>query len=105
MTADLDYPRLLARDFAEGPGLILFRGASYSDDQMLLLLDRVLTRASDLDTDHHGRRSKPNSTTSSSDRRVTPQHHFGVAMSLWNRGFFRSGSKFGSIPSQAGESQ
>jgi len=29
--------------------LILFRGSSYSDDQMLLLLDRVLTRASGLD--------------------------------------------------------
>src|SRR6266536_2684120 len=52
VTADLDYPRLLARGFAEGPGLILFRGGSYSDDQMLLLLDRVLTRASDLDLQH-----------------------------------------------------
>lgn len=49
VTADLDYPRLLALRFARGPGLILFRGGSYSDDQMLMLLERVLTRASDLD--------------------------------------------------------
>jgi hypothetical protein len=49
VTADLDYPRLLALGFAEGPGLILFRGGSYSDDQMLSLLDRVLARASELD--------------------------------------------------------
>jgi len=52
VTADLDYPRVLARSGAQGPGLILFRGGSYSDDQMLLLLDRVLTRASDLDLQH-----------------------------------------------------
>jgi predicted nuclease of predicted toxin-antitoxin system len=52
VTADLDYPRLLALGFAEGPGLILFRGGSYSDDQMLLLLDRVLARANELDLQH-----------------------------------------------------
>ncbi len=52
VTADLDYPRLLALGLAEGPGLILFRGGSYSDDQMLSLLDRVLARASELDLRH-----------------------------------------------------
>jgi len=52
VTADLDYPRLLALGLAEEPGLILFRGGSYSDDQMLSLLDRVLARASELDLQH-----------------------------------------------------
>jgi predicted nuclease of predicted toxin-antitoxin system len=42
VTADLDYPRLLALERAHGPGLILFRGGSYSDREMLTLLDRVL---------------------------------------------------------------
>jgi predicted nuclease of predicted toxin-antitoxin system len=31
VTADLDYPRLLAMAGAEGPGLILFRGGDYGD--------------------------------------------------------------------------
>jgi predicted nuclease of predicted toxin-antitoxin system len=42
VTADLDYPRLLALEGAHGPGIILFRGGSYSDREMLDLLDRVL---------------------------------------------------------------
>ncbi|MGH7268284.1 MAG: DUF5615 family PIN-like protein [Candidatus Rokuibacteriota bacterium] len=49
VTADLDYPRLLALEAADGPGIILFRGGSYSDDEMLGLLDRVLARATVLD--------------------------------------------------------
>ena len=36
--ADLDYPRLLALQAADGPGLILFGGGSYSDMEMLDLL-------------------------------------------------------------------
>ena len=43
ITADLDFPRLLALSSAEGPGLILFRGGNYSDAEMRDLLDRVLT--------------------------------------------------------------
>lgn len=43
VTADLDYPRLLAIEAADGPGVILFRGGSYSDQEMLDLLDRVLS--------------------------------------------------------------
>jgi predicted nuclease of predicted toxin-antitoxin system len=43
VTADLDYPRLLALESAEGPGVILFRGGSYSDREMLALLDRLLS--------------------------------------------------------------
>ena len=43
ITADMDFPRLLALSSAEGPGLILFRGGNYSDAEMRGLLDRVLT--------------------------------------------------------------
>lgn len=35
ITADLDYPRLLALSAAEGPGLILFRGGNYSDQEAI----------------------------------------------------------------------
>ncbi len=42
ITADLDFPRLLARSLAAGPGLILFRGGNYSDREMGELLVRVL---------------------------------------------------------------
>jgi predicted nuclease of predicted toxin-antitoxin system len=44
ITADLDYPRLLALLKLDRPGVILFRGGSYSDAEMLALLDRVLAR-------------------------------------------------------------
>jgi len=43
VTADLDFPRLLALASIGGPGLILFRGGNYSDREMQDLLDRVLT--------------------------------------------------------------
>jgi predicted nuclease of predicted toxin-antitoxin system len=49
VTADLDYPRLLALERADGPGIILFRGGSYSDREMLDLLDRVLARVEALE--------------------------------------------------------
>lgn len=49
VTADLDYPRLLALLKTEGPGLVLFRGGSYSDAEMLALLDRVLAQSNALD--------------------------------------------------------
>lgn len=42
ITADLDFPRMLALSAAEGPGLILFRGGTYSDEEMQSLLGRVL---------------------------------------------------------------
>jgi predicted nuclease of predicted toxin-antitoxin system len=45
VTADLDYPRLPALHKASRPGVILFRGGSYSDDEMLGLLDRVLVQS------------------------------------------------------------
>jgi predicted nuclease of predicted toxin-antitoxin system len=45
ITADLDYPRLLALLKLDRPGVILFRGGSYSDAAMLALLDRVLAQS------------------------------------------------------------
>jgi predicted nuclease of predicted toxin-antitoxin system len=44
ITADLDFPRLMALSLAEGPGLILFRGGNYSDSEMCDLLTRVLRK-------------------------------------------------------------
>ena len=42
ITSDLDFPRLLALSSASGPGIILFRGGNYSDNEMCDLLERVL---------------------------------------------------------------
>ncbi len=39
---DLDFPRMLALSAVDGPGLILFRGGTYSDEEMRGLLERVL---------------------------------------------------------------
>lgn len=44
ITADLDFPRLLALSLADGPGIILFRGGNYSDLEMCDLLETVLSR-------------------------------------------------------------
>jgi len=52
ITADLDYPRLIALQQTDRPGVVLFRGGAYSDREMLGLLDRVLARASTLDLEH-----------------------------------------------------
>ncbi|NWF93604.1 MAG: DUF5615 family PIN-like protein [Syntrophaceae bacterium] len=42
ITADLDYPRILALMKAEGPGMILFRGGNYSDKEVIERLARAL---------------------------------------------------------------
>jgi predicted nuclease of predicted toxin-antitoxin system len=52
VTADLDYPRLLALLKAGSPAVIVFRGGSYSDIEMLALLDRVLGQSTKLDLEH-----------------------------------------------------
>ncbi len=42
ITADLDFPRLLASLHTECPGLILFRGGNYSESEALLYLRKAL---------------------------------------------------------------
>jgi predicted nuclease of predicted toxin-antitoxin system len=42
LTADLDYPRLLALSKAEGPGVILFRGGNFAEEETARLLSRAL---------------------------------------------------------------
>ena len=42
VTADLDFPQLLALSNADGPGIVLFRGGNYSDAEMCDLLEQVL---------------------------------------------------------------
>ena len=42
ITADLDYPRLLALAGSEKPGLILFRGGTYRDSEMTERLAHAL---------------------------------------------------------------
>ena len=43
VTADLDYPRLLALAGSKGPGLVLFRHGNYSEKQIEELMDRVMS--------------------------------------------------------------
>jgi predicted nuclease of predicted toxin-antitoxin system len=42
VTADLDYPRLLALAGATGPSLILFRGGDWSEADVLVRMQQVL---------------------------------------------------------------
>lgn len=42
ITADLDYPRLLALEQTDGPGLILFRNGDYSERESLERLKTAL---------------------------------------------------------------
>ena len=42
VTADLDYPRLLALTQVKGSGLILFRGGNYSEQEAIERLRRAL---------------------------------------------------------------
>ncbi len=42
ITADMDYPRLLAIAKSKGPGLILFRGGNYSERESLERLQHLL---------------------------------------------------------------
>jgi predicted nuclease of predicted toxin-antitoxin system len=47
ITADLDYPRLLALTGAEGPGLILFRGGDWNEPDVTARIGQVLHRMSE----------------------------------------------------------
>jgi predicted nuclease of predicted toxin-antitoxin system len=44
LTADLDYPRLLALTQAQAPGLILFRGGDFSERECVERLAQVFER-------------------------------------------------------------
>jgi predicted nuclease of predicted toxin-antitoxin system len=44
LTADLDYPRLLALARAAAPGVILFRGGTFTEHEVRTRLGRVLER-------------------------------------------------------------
>jgi predicted nuclease of predicted toxin-antitoxin system len=44
LTADLDYPRLLALTKAQQPGLILFRGGDYNERECVERLGQVFER-------------------------------------------------------------
>jgi len=44
VTADVDYPRLLALTEARGPGLVLFRGGDYSERECIERLAQVLEK-------------------------------------------------------------
>jgi predicted nuclease of predicted toxin-antitoxin system len=47
ITADLDFPQILALSGARTPGIILFRGGNYSESEMLSLIARVIERFSE----------------------------------------------------------
>lgn len=47
VTADLDYPRLLALDHASTPGVILFRGGDFSEAETTAGLARLLDHVPD----------------------------------------------------------
>lgn len=42
VTADLDYPRLLALTGAEGPSLILFRGGDWNEPDVITRIQQIL---------------------------------------------------------------
>ena len=49
VTADLDYPRMLALARADGPGLILFRGGAFGQRETIDGLVRALRTVSETD--------------------------------------------------------
>jgi len=52
ITADLDYPRLLAVARATGPSLILFRGGDWSDAEIITRISDVLAGVSETEIAH-----------------------------------------------------
>jgi predicted nuclease of predicted toxin-antitoxin system len=52
ITADLDYPRLLALSGANGPSLMLFRGGDWSDAEIINRMAEILAELSETDLRH-----------------------------------------------------
>ena len=49
ITADLDFPRIIALAQGEAPAVILFRGGNYSEVEMRAMLNGVLDRVAEED--------------------------------------------------------
>jgi len=49
ITADLDYPRLLALAAATGPSLILFRGGNWSETDVIARMNQILNGFGEID--------------------------------------------------------
>jgi predicted nuclease of predicted toxin-antitoxin system len=49
ITADLDYPRLLALTGAAGPSLILFRGGDWADHEIVARMSDILAGLAERD--------------------------------------------------------
>jgi len=49
VTADLDYPRLLALAAASGPGLILFRGGDWGEAEVIERMQQLLDNLGESD--------------------------------------------------------
>jgi predicted nuclease of predicted toxin-antitoxin system len=52
LTADLDYPRLLALSGSDGPGILLFRGGIWREDEILERLEHTLAMVSENELPH-----------------------------------------------------
>jgi len=52
LTADLDYPRLLALAGSDGPGILLFRGGDWREDDILERLEHTLAMVSEDELPH-----------------------------------------------------
>ena len=52
LTADLDYPRLLAMAGRDGPGILLFRGGDWREKEILERLERTLAIVSEDELAH-----------------------------------------------------
>ncbi len=46
VTADLDFPEILALSGASAPGVVLFRGGNYSEAEVKSLLEKLLSSSS-----------------------------------------------------------
>ncbi|HEX3882522.1 MAG TPA: DUF5615 family PIN-like protein [Stellaceae bacterium] len=52
VTADLDYPRLLALAGATGPGLVLFRAGDWGEAELIARMSDVIDSVDDADIAH-----------------------------------------------------